>query len=315
MHTKQLIKPTITLGMIALVAYSVSFEKLIQTLREIELSTVVIVVLGYGVGQLISSVKWWLIARSGGIDVSYSSALKAYFIGMFVNCFGLGLGTVGGDVARGVLLSKGLPKKTEGIASVVADRIHGLGILSLVALLGSLIFQTGRVPSALIIALVGIVVCIMGVWFFTPQVIKLIPDSVGIKNKLQQAAKLFPRDKGTLLLISAISLIFHLIQVSLHAVMAYGIGATLPFTILFVIIPMVNIASSLPISWNGLGVRENSYMFFLSSATAILTPEQATAFGAIWLLAVTFTSLIGGFVAILSGDLKFLKRTAMAPAT
>ena len=124
MHTKQLIKPTITLGMIALVAYSVSFEKLIQTLREIELSTVVIVVLGYGVGQLISSVKWWLIARSGGIDVSYSSALKAYFIGMFVNCFGLGLGTVGGDVARGVLLSKGLPKKTEGIASVVADRIH-----------------------------------------------------------------------------------------------------------------------------------------------------------------------------------------------
>jgi uncharacterized membrane protein YbhN (UPF0104 family) len=73
MHTKQLIKPTITLGMIALVAYSVSFEKLIQTLREIELSTVVIVVLGYGVGQLISSVKWWLIARSGGIDVSYSS--------------------------------------------------------------------------------------------------------------------------------------------------------------------------------------------------------------------------------------------------
>lgn len=307
MQPKKLIKPTITLGMIALVAYFISFEKLIATLKNISLGTVAVVVGGYAIGQLISSVKWWIIARSGGIRVPYSAALKAYFIGMFVNCFGVGLGTVGGDVARGVLISRGMPKKAEGIAAVIADRVHGLGILSIVALVGSLAFDTGRVPSAIILGLLGIVFSIGGIWFFTPEVVKLLPNSLGIKAKLLQAAKLFPQDKKTILIISGISLVFHALQVSLHGVMAAGVGATIPITLLFVIIPMVNIASSLPISWNGLGVRETSYMFFLSTAPAVLSPEQATAFGAIWLLAVTTTSVVGGFIAMFSGDLKVLK--------
>lgn len=314
MRLKQLIKPAITLGMIAIVAFSISIEKLIATLRDISLGTVVVVVAGYALGQLISSIKWWIIARSGDIDVPYSRALKAYFIGMFVNCFGVGLGTVGGDVARGILLSQGIPKKAEGIAAVVADRIHGLGILSIVALLGSLLFETGRVPSAVSAALAVIVTCIVGVWFFTPQVVKLLPSSLGIKSKLLQAAKLFPQDRKTILTISGISLVFHALQVGLHGVMAAGLGVTIPLTLLVVIIPMVNIASSLPISWNGLGVRENSYMFFLSAAPAILSPEQATAFGAVWLLAVTTTSIVGGVIAMLSGDLKILQQVETTSA-
>ena len=42
-----------------------------------------------------------LLARSGGIDVPSLLAFKAYFLGMFVNCFGLG--TVGGDFARAIV--------------------------------------------------------------------------------------------------------------------------------------------------------------------------------------------------------------------
>jgi hypothetical protein len=89
--------------------------------------------------------------------------------------------------------------------------------------------------------------------------------------------------------------------------MASALGAEIPLATLFVVIPLVNIASSLPISWNGLGVRENSYMFFLTAAPALVTKEQAAAFGALWLLAVTVTSAIGGIVALISGDLRLLK--------
>ena len=69
----------------------------------------------------------------------------------------------------------------------------------------------------------------------------------------------------------------------------------------------MNIASSLPISWQGLGIRENSYIFFLTAAPAIVSKEQAVAFGALWLLAVTVSSAIGGIVALVSGDLRTLK--------
>jgi uncharacterized membrane protein YbhN (UPF0104 family) len=307
MNPKTLIKVIITIVMVAVVAFSISFDKLLNTLGQISPITAILVIIGYTVGQLMSSVKWWTIARSGGIDVSYSTALKAYFIGMFVNCFGSGLGTVGGDVARGILISNGLPKKTEGIASVVADRIHGLTVLSVIALITSQLFRSDRVPGWLLLSLLTLIMGFIAAWVLGPAILRRLPNSSKFAMKMHQVAAIFPRDIGVLSLITAISVVFHCTQILLHAVMANAVGAQIPLATLFVVIPLVNIASSLPISWNGLGVRENSYIYFLTAAPALVSAEQAAAFGALWLLAVTATSAIGGIVALVTGDLKLLK--------
>lgn len=307
MKAKRLIKIAVTIGLLLVVAYSVSWDKFLTTLSSISLTTAGVVIVGYTAGQLISALKWWTIVRSGGIDVPYINALKAYFIGMFVNCFGSGLGTVGGDVARGIIVAGALPKKTEGVAAVIADRIHGLTVLSVIALVTSFIFQTDRVPSFIILALLCMVVCFITGWIVGPQILSLLPGESKSMRKLRQVAAIFPRDLKTVSIITGLSVIFHTTQILLHAVMASALGAQIPLTTLFVVIPLVNIASSLPISWNGLGVRENSYMFFLTAAPALVTKEQAAAFGALWLLAVTVTSALGGIVALLSGDLRLLK--------
>lgn len=307
MNPKRLIKVFITLALLVVVAFSVSFDKFLTTLSSISLSTALIVIVGYTIGQLMSSYKWWTIARSGGIDVTYTVALRAYFVGMFVNCFGSGLGTVGGDVARGVLLAHGLPKKTEGVAAVVADRIQGLTILSIIALVTSTLFHSDRVPEWMILGLLGLVVAFIAGWIIGPWILTILPGHNKVVVKLRQVAAIFPRDIKTIAIISAISVVFHCTQILLHAVMATAVHADIPLETLFVVIPLVNIASSLPISWNGLGVRENSYMFFLTTAPALVSKEQAAAFGALWLLAVTATSAIGGIVALATGDLKLLK--------
>jgi hypothetical protein len=226
---------------------------------------------------------------------------------MFVNCFGSGLGTVGGDVARGILISNGLPKKTEGIAAVVADRIHGLTVLGIIALITSQIFKSDRVPYWLIIGLFGLILAFVGGWILAPAVLKALPPSNRFTSKMHQVAKIFPREPKVLTLISAISVVFHCNQILLHSLMANALGVSIPLATLFVVIPLVNIASSLPISWNGLGVRENSYIFFLTAPPALVSIEQATAFGAIWLLAVTATSALGGIVALATGDLNLLR--------
>lgn len=315
MTPKTLIKVLITIVMVTIVALSISFEKLMVTLGQITPVTALIVIVGYTIGQLISSVKWWTIARSGGIDVPYSAALKAYFIGMFVNCFGSGLGTVGGDVARGILISNGLPKKTEGIAAVVADRIHGLTVLSIIALVTSQLFRSDRVPGWLLLSLLVLIAGFITAWILGPAVLTRLPASSRFTPKLRQVAAIFPREVGVVFFITALSVIFHCTQILLHAVMAHAVGAQIPLATLFVVIPLVNIASSLPISWNGLGVRENSYIYFLTAAPALVSAEQAAAFGALWLVAVTVTSAIGGIVALVTGDLKLLKPSAKsAPA-
>ena len=307
MKAKRLVKIAITIGLLLVVAWSVSWDKFLATLSSISLTTAVVVIAGYTAGQLISALKWWTIVRSGGIEVPYTSALKAYFIGMFVNCFGSGLGTVGGDVARGIIVAGSLPKKTVGVAAVIADRIHGLTVLSVIALATSFVFRTDRVPSFIIVALLGMVAAFIGGWILGPRALSIIPGESKLVHTLRQVASIFPRDVKTVSLITALSVIFHTTQILLHGVMASALGAEIPLTTLFVVIPLVNIASSLPISWNGLGVRENSYMFFLTSAPALVTKEQAAAFGALWLLAVTVTSAIGGIVALISGDLRLLK--------
>lgn len=314
MPSKTLIKATITVIMVVVVAFSVSFEKLLSTLSQISPVAAVGVIVGYFVGQLMSSVKWWTIARSGGIDVSYPTALKAYFIGMFVNCFGSGLGTVGGDVARGILISNGLPKKTEGIAAVVADRIHGLTVLSIIALVTSQLFQSDRVPGWLLASLLALIVGFIATWVLGPAILLRLPSSITFAPKMRQVAAIFPRDAAVLSFITIISVVFHCTQILLHAVMANAVGADVPLATLFVVIPLVNIASSLPISWNGLGVRENSYIYFLTAAPALVSTEQAAAFGALWLLAVTATSAVGGIVALVTGDLRLLKPAAASDA-
>jgi uncharacterized membrane protein YbhN (UPF0104 family) len=315
MNAKSLIKVIITLGALGLVAYSVSFDKLLATLRAISPVTAVIVIAGYSIGQLMSSLKWWTIAKSGGIHVSYPVALKAYCIGMFVNCFGSGLGTVGGDVARGILISHGLPKKTEGIAAVIADRIHGLTVLSLIALLTSQLFRSDRVPGWLIFSLLVLVAGFIASWVIGPWLLTLFPDKTKFAAKMRQVAAIFPRDAKTLTIITGISVVFHCLQILLHSVMASALDADIPLATLFVVIPLVNIASSLPISWNGLGVRETSYIFFLTAAPALVSPEQAAAFGAMWLLAVTVTSALGGLVALVTGDMRLLRSSSRNEGT
>jgi uncharacterized membrane protein YbhN (UPF0104 family) len=315
MNAKSLIKIAVTIILLLVVRYSVSWDKFLVTLSSISLTTACIVIAGYTTGQLLSSFKWWKITRSGGIAVPYRTALKAYFIGMFVNCFGSGLGTVGGDVARGIIVAGDLPRKTEGVAAVIADRIHGLTVLSVIALVTSFAFHTDRVPPFFILALLGLVVSFIAGWIIGPSLLTFLPGESKLVIKLRQVAAIFPRDTRTLAVITGLSVIFHVTQILLHAIMATALGCEIPLATLFVVIPLVNIASSLPISWNGLGVRENSYMFFLTSAPALVTKEQAAAFGAIWLLAVTVTSAIGGIVALISGDLRLLKAPKNSGAT
>jgi hypothetical protein len=171
----------------------------------------------------------------------------------------------------------------------------------------------------MILGLLGLVVAFIAGWIIGPWILTILPGHNKFIVKLRQVAAIFPRDVKTIAIISAISVVFHCTQILLHAVMAMAVQADIPLETLFVVIPLVNIASSLPISWNGLGVRENSYMFFLTAAPALVSKEQAAAFGALWLLAVTTTSAIGGIVALVTGDLKLLKaqvkKDSAQPAT
>ncbi|MPZ78441.1 MAG: hypothetical protein GEU77_18205 [Deltaproteobacteria bacterium] len=297
---KLLIRVFISLGMLGLVLRLIDMTELKQSILSIPLPTLIVVAVIFFFGQLLSSYKWWLLARSGGIETPWLLAVKAYFLGMFVNCFGLG--TVGGDLARALVLGSGSKQKATALASVFADRVHGLTVLATIGVVSMAFFGRQHIGSEYLVLLpVGIIAIVMG-WYFGPGIaLAVLPKGGVLHQKMQEIARVFPRNLATIGYISVISLVFHLLQIFIHQVMAAGFGIQIPWQVLLVTIPVVNILSSLPISWNGLGVRENGYVFFL--APLFLSREQAIAFGAMWLFAMAISSAIGGLVLVLSKDL------------
>ena len=284
--------------MLVLVLSMLDFEQLVTVFKRISFSTLVIVVAGYSIGQVVSSYKWWLLARNGSLTAPWTTALRAYFIGMYANCFGLGV--VGGDVLRGVVLAGKNGSKTQAMASVVADRVHGLTVLAIIGVIFA--FSDGRnliSPNLKLITLLSAFAVII-FWFLGPKLaLRLVPEGNRFYETLEQALKVFPKDPVRIGAVTILSAALHILQIWLHYVIITGLGLNVPFLFLLSSIPFVNILSSLPVSWNGLGVRENAYVFFLSPA--FLTKEEAVAMGAVWLLAVTITSAVGGIVSALEG--------------
>src|SRR5262245_64536041 len=77
-------------------------------------------------GQGLSAVKWWMLGTSVGLERPLTDYVRFYFIGMFLNVFGLS--TIGGDVARGLYLGDGR-RPALALNSVLFDRMSGLAIL------------------------------------------------------------------------------------------------------------------------------------------------------------------------------------------
>ena len=93
---------------------------------------------------------------------------------------------------------------------------------------------------------------------------------------------------------------------------AASLGGTIPFRYILMAVPCANIISTLPLSWMGLGLRENVYVFFF--VPAYFTPELAVTCALVWFLAMVLAGAGGGLFAVLSGDLRMLTQMKQRPA-
>jgi glycosyltransferase 2 family protein len=287
---KRSIKPIVTIVLIVLLLQRVKWSEFSKLVSSVSYFWLSIVISGYFIGQILSSFKWWLIVRGEKKLIHYPRVLKAYFIGMYVNV--LGIGTVGGDMARAIAVSNSDTPKAFTFASVIADRAHGMLMLATIGTVATATNGINMLPDILWygLAILGLTI-VLGWRFGVNTLLKVIPTNLAIYKKIKEMSQAFPNNFKTVTLITLISVAFHTLQISLHQAMAYALNIAIPWQILFVTVPFVNIMSSLPISWQGLGVRENSYSFFL--VPLFLTPEQTLAFGLMWLCAISVSTFLG----------------------
>lgn len=265
---------------------------------------------------VIRAYRWYILLHTLNERSSFLYLVYLYFVGFFANNF-IPSG-FGGDVVKVVSLRQTYGKGTEALSSVVMDRLTGLlgsALIALVALIWNAISHTTNIelPTALWVAIFLLGIGIPGsfailrwlnpVDWFTKRIpkIKKIPKF----NKVEELAETVQRYPlkaiGRSLLTS---LPFTLILIIIQYSIARALGVNLPIAIFSLFVPIISIINLLPISFNGLGVREGVY-------SALFVPvgvEPTTAIAmSLAFYFVRFTAgLVGG---ILYGGRSLLSAT------
>ena len=248
--------------------------------------------------QVIAAVRWALLARPIGFSFSIGLFIWRFFEGAF---FSLCLPTsIGGDVVKAYRLADSTHGRLLAGCSVVADRLTGLAALGVLA--GAALI--GKEWSLGMPATLGVGASLLGAvlacfWLGVGSLDRLLALFPEPHAARQFIARLLPYQMRPSLMTRAVawSLIVQMGGAISVALVARGLGVTLPLSVWFAVVPLVALAMVLPISIGGVGVREGGLAFLL--APAGVAPERAVAIGLLWFLTTIGGGLIGGLLFLL----------------
>jgi uncharacterized protein (TIRG00374 family) len=100
----------------------------------------------YAAAVFLTLIRWYLLVRAQGLQVSLGEALRLGLVGCFYSLFLPG--SVGGDLVKATVLARGQQRRTVAAATVIMDRIIALwGLIWLVAALGSVFWLSGSLDG------------------------------------------------------------------------------------------------------------------------------------------------------------------------
>jgi len=223
--------------------------------------------------NFILSYRWKILLPINQVNVSFLRLVRLYFVGSFYNLF---LPTsLGGDVVRGYGLAVYTGKKMSALTSILMERMIGFLSLMIVAIfalvLSGLVKSDPAVAASVIILCVGYFI-FMAVIFSEKIMKKIIPlfkstRFITLSNQLHRlvdSIQMFKKNKVVLLKSFLLSVICQILAILAIYLLALSIHLKLSPIHFFIIIPMIWILIMIPISMNGLGIREGSFVFFFT---------------------------------------------------
>jgi glycosyltransferase 2 family protein len=298
-----LLKGLISIGLLVFFLSRIDFFHFLGALSNAKFSYIAMCLLIYLVGQLLSSVRWALLARTVGFQNTLKDFAQYYFIGMFFSLFTPS--TVGGDVGRVIYLAReGANRKPGGGAtafatiSVWADRAIGMAVLVWIGAVALLLFPEYRLPQSIRYVTFAISSGLLLGLILLPLLSRIMPGKEHrVGKNLHLALQSYPRHWRALGNAMLISLAVHFMQAWMHVLIGRSLDFEVPWSYALIIYPLVGTFSALPVSLNGIGLREGGYLFLLNRIG--VSSEHAIAFGLLWFIVVALDSMIGGLIFIL----------------
>ncbi|MBI4534160.1 MAG: flippase-like domain-containing protein [Candidatus Melainabacteria bacterium] len=257
-----------------------------------------IAVVSFLLSAFVNAHRWQLLAHAVGLRKSIFELVQYCYVGLFFNLFLPS--TVGGDFSRCYYLSKGTNKYANAFYSVVADRVVGIAVLFLMASAGILFGPGGSgLPWQLKWPIFAGTIFVFGLLPVVPRVAELV---LGKHNWLsrqlnESAANVYWRDKNLMFVCLVWSILLQMVMVGCHIAVGLSLGLTsIPLWYYFVFYPSVAVLGFITPSFNGIGIREWAYTYFLMLVG--VPRAHALTFAIMWLGLITLSSLVGGLVYV-----------------
>jgi glycosyltransferase 2 family protein len=243
-----------------------------------------------GVCQVASARRWQVLAHELRFERSVPQLLAYYLIGMYFNL--LLPTSVGGDVMRAWYLDGGARRKLAALAAVLLDRLNGLLVLIAMACL-AVALSPLALPAWIVWSVWGIAAAAAVGLASLPvlQRLDLLPQSRREQLRTMVQALRAPR---ALVEATLWSVLVQVLNVVLVWLIGQALGTDVPLPYYFVFVPMVSLLTLLPVSINGLGVREGGVVLFL--APLGVAPAIAAAMAFLWFAVFAAAGLVGGAV-------------------
>lgn len=284
-------------GVIALLLYFYNPSRVLHTLSHEHLIWFVGTIALYVAGQVMSAYRWQLVASVINLRARFGEFLAYYFVGLFTNLFVPGL--VGGDAARAIYLGRRSERMGESVASVICDR--GIGLAALFWLAGAMaVIRHSELPASVTrpTAIVGALV--FAGFLGLPALAMLIPHMPRVLRRAAGVIAPYLHRPLSLTIPIALSLTLQISLAICQWMLARGLGLTTPLALFLICVPIANVFASLPITLNGLGIRESAYLVLFGMAG--MGRQDAIALGLLWFAA----TMLGG----LSGAIAFISTPA-----
>jgi uncharacterized protein (TIRG00374 family) len=267
-------KCAISSGLILWLLTGTSLHDIGTALQAAHFPTLLLAFSLHFLGCFISVVRWRLLLQAQHITMPLPFLLKSYMVAIFFN--NLLPSTIGGDVVRIHDTCRMGNNKGGAIAAVFLDRLLGIFVLMgfvLCSLLfsGNLSFFFSYIHSQIIIFILCFVTIIITLLMFYKQLTSFCIKFT-IFNKIEnfiekslEKLSLFRKDKKIIVISLLLSLLLQINVVIYYFLISSSIDLSVAVNELFVIVPITVFTMMVPVSINGIGLRENIFVFILSA--------------------------------------------------
>lgn len=270
-----LLKIGVTTGLLAWLIGSLDLAGAVTQLNRARIDYLILTLVVIWVGHFLCVLRWKVILAALEISMKTLSLVLIYGIGMFFNLVFPGL--VGGDLVKMYLTGRDSGQSYSiAFASVFADRYMGFMAMVLLAVLSSAAYPIRIQGYNLFLSFLGLLgVSILGsLILFYPGAHKVALRLLSVRifhgfiekaNVLFEAFSKVRRRRSSLALALYLSLINQFIVICASWLIALSLDIHAPFHYFMVFVPATVVITMIPISINGVGLREFAYMSFFSA--------------------------------------------------